>query len=103
MNEEQRNQSAKVVIYGKEYLVHGRGDLEFIRKVAKYVDERMAEIDEEVQTTSIADLAILAALNIAHELFLIRGNSDHSVDDREIHERVIKELSEKINQLINED
>jgi len=92
-------QPVTVTIYGQEYPIRGRGDEEHIRRVADYVDERMALIQEQTQVSSPARLAILTALNIADELFIARREKNRIVSE---FEEKTKELSEVLNQGINE-
>ena len=59
----------KVNIYGNDYPIKGNTDVEYIRRVAKYVDSKMREINKNVSSDSALKVAILAALNITDELF----------------------------------
>jgi cell division protein ZapA len=61
----------KINIYGTEYPIRSdiNSDSEYIRTVADYVDKKMREIDNATQAKSSLKVAILAALNIADELF----------------------------------
>ena len=68
--EEEKKSLVRVSIFGHEYTVKAPADPEYIKKVAEYVSERMKEVEEGLasdQTTS--RIAILAAMNIADELF----------------------------------
>jgi cell division protein ZapA len=93
------DKAVKVTIYGQEYPIRGRGDLEYIKKVARYVDDRMVQIEEQTSITSPSRLAILAALNIADELFTLQRERDQLLNDfetkaREISEYLNREMSE---------
>ncbi|OQX96186.1 hypothetical protein B6I21_01600 [candidate division KSB1 bacterium 4572_119] len=78
----------KVSIYGTEYPIKGSTDAEYIKKVAKYVDQKMREVDKNITIDSSLKVAILAALNITDELFRERdSNNDPST------------IQEKINKL----
>lgn len=59
----------KVNIYGKQYPIRGESDPEYIRRVARFVDAKMCEIDSEAKGLPALKVAILAALNITDELF----------------------------------
>lgn len=69
----QEPESVTVSIYGQEYTLKGGDDSEYVQKVAKFVDERMMEVagisSGNASVTSTAKVAILAAVNIADELF----------------------------------
>jgi len=94
-----QGQPVTVTIYGQEYPIRGRGDEERIRSVAKYVDERMMQIEEQTSVSSPTRLAILAALNIADELFTLRREKERIVSE---FEEKAKELAEALNQGMNE-
>jgi cell division protein ZapA len=59
----------KVEIFGTEYRIKGDANADYIRKVAGLVDEKMRQIADASMTGSVAKIAILAAVNIADELF----------------------------------
>lgn len=58
-----------VSIFGREYKIKGHADKEYIEAMARYVDEKMKELANSSSLPSQDRLAILAALNIADELF----------------------------------
>ena len=62
-----------VEIFGREYKIRGVADESYIQKVASYVDGKMREVSEGSSLPSSDRLAILAALNIADELFQERN------------------------------
>jgi cell division protein ZapA len=60
-------ETIRVVIYDQEYNLRGQLDPEYIRKLARHVDEKMRSIAERTQTVDSLRAAILAAMNIADE------------------------------------
>ncbi|MFH0883857.1 MAG: cell division protein ZapA [bacterium] len=63
----------KVSIFGHSYPIRAKvEDEEYIRAIAKYVDEKMREIDEAMKPNSTMKVAILTALNVADELMTMR-------------------------------
>ncbi|MBD3219479.1 MAG: cell division protein ZapA [candidate division Zixibacteria bacterium] len=64
--------SVKVTIYGEEYPIRGDGDIEFIKKIAAFVDMKMREVAEKSYVKSPKDVSVLAALNIASDLFELK-------------------------------
>ncbi len=66
----------KVKIYGTEYPIKGDSELAYIKQVAEYVDLKMREVNKLAPEVSTLKVAILAALNIADELFKERINSE---------------------------
>jgi len=94
-----KNRAIRVTIYGQEYPIRGRGDEEYIKKVARFVDDRMLQIEDQTAINSPARLAILAALNIADELFRTQQDKDQLVSELESKAR---EISENLNQGMTE-
>jgi cell division protein ZapA len=66
--------SVKVEICGSEYRIRGDADPEHIQEIAHYVDSKMREVSKETSLGSTLKVAILAALNIAGELFRERDD-----------------------------
>ncbi len=64
-----------VEIFGREYKIRGVADEQYIQEVASYVDKKMREVSAGSSLPSQDRLAILAALNIADELFQERKQS----------------------------
>ncbi len=58
-----------VEIYGQRYTLLGDADDQYVRRLAKYVDEQMRAVANGLKTATPSKLAVLAAVNIAHELF----------------------------------
>jgi hypothetical protein len=78
--------SVAVRILGHEYHVRSDGDPERIERVARAVDDAMARIRDRTGTADTLDLAILTALNFAHEL-LGRGATPEGGVDRVVLDR----------------
>jgi cell division protein ZapA len=81
----------KVNIFGSEYSLVADGSEEYLKEVAKYVDKKMRNIDKNQSFKASTKLAILAALNIADELFQERANK----------EKIIKRLNNKTEKMNN--
>jgi len=88
MNNDEGN-VLKVSIYGTEYPIKGATDTEYIRQVAEYVDSKMRDIDQSTSVKSSLKVAILAAINIADELFR----------EREEKRDLVQRFEEKISHL----
>ena len=67
---------AKIQIYGKTYSLKSSSDQMNMEEVAAYVDAKMRELAAARSKTSSADLAVLAALNIAQELIELQKQND---------------------------
>src|SRR5688500_14068405 len=66
----------QVKIYNQTYKFKGDGNGEYITQLAEYVDRRMIEVSSGTLTADSLRVAILAALNIADELFKMRKKLD---------------------------
>lgn len=66
--------TVRVEIFGNEYFVKADGQMEteHVQELAKYVDKKMREVATTTSVVSTAKVGILAALNIADELFTLR-------------------------------
>lgn len=58
-----------VLIYGNTYNVRAEEDRVYIEELARYVDMKMRTLAESTGTEDPLKIAILAALNVADELF----------------------------------
>mgnify|MGYP001596510798 CR=1 FL=1 len=88
---------AKIQIYGKTYSLKSSSDQVSMEEVAIYVDTKMRELAEMRSKTSSADLAVLAALNIAQELMELQSQTEANdkVQDEKIG-RMLEALEEEI-------
>ena len=67
----------QISIFGQEYSVKAPADPKYIQKIAEYVDGKMREVQSGFSSTqSSTRIAILAAMNIADELFNARQSGD---------------------------
>ena len=65
-----------VEIHGQRYPIRTGLDQEYVSRLATYVDEKMRAAADTAPTGDTLRLAVLAALNIADELFRCRdGNT----------------------------
>lgn len=83
--------TTSVVILGRDYKIRTTESEEFVRDVATFVDAMMSRISSKMSSGTTSQIAVLAALNIAEELFRERRNghaspaaeeNGESVDDR---------------------
>lgn len=72
-----------VHIMGREYKIKGFADKDYIIKVAQYVDGKMRELSKNSSVPSHDKIAILAALNIADELFQERQTTTEALSSIE--------------------
>ncbi|MGI6574644.1 MAG: cell division protein ZapA [bacterium] len=59
----------RVRIFNEEYILKGLGNEEYLRKLARYVDRTMNEVKSNNPKLMTAQVAVLAALNIADRYF----------------------------------
>jgi len=73
-----------VQIMGRQYPVESNpGDELYVNRLAQFVEERMADIKGGSKTADTITLAVLAAMNIADELFRMQdgnGNLSNAVE-----------------------
>lgn len=62
----------KVQIYDQIYNINSGEQESYMRELAAYVDEKMNAVAEGTHTVDSLRVAVLAALNIADELFTLR-------------------------------
>jgi cell division protein ZapA len=90
-----KSNTEKVEIFGQEYKIKGAGDPEYIHKIAGYVDSKMREIAHSSGIMSQSRIAILAALNIADELFQTREDKNKVADE-------LSKQAEKLGEILEE-
>jgi cell division protein ZapA len=61
-----------VEIFGQRYPIRTTLDPEYVSRLASYVDEKMRAADDSTPNGDPQRLAVLAALNVADELFRCR-------------------------------
>jgi cell division protein ZapA len=75
--------SVTVEIFGHDYRIRGDVDPDHITEIARYVDMKMKEVAQGTPVGSLAKIGILAALNIAEELFKERNEKRRVMEDVE--------------------
>jgi cell division protein ZapA len=86
-----------VEIFGAVYSVRGTEDPGYLQGLAELVDRKMRDIAQHVSTTETARIAILAALNLADELFRIQKRLEG--ERGEIREKVVA-LTEELTEAL---
>ena len=61
-----------IKIMGDDYVVKGKDDPEYMKKIAAYVETTIMSIAEDNQKLNKCQVAVLAALKLADELHKIR-------------------------------
>ena len=80
-----------VNIFGTDYSLVSDNNEEYLKEIARYLDDKMREIDRSQNLKSVSKVAILAALNIVEELF----------QEREYREKLVSEINEEARNMNN--
>ena len=77
----------QISIFGQDYSVKAPADPEYIQQIAEYVDGKMRDVQSGFTSTqSSTRIAILAAMNIADELFNARQSGD--IDSSSVEQKI---------------
>jgi len=76
----------EVKILGQRYKVRSDEKEEYVQGLAEYLNGQLAEVQKSTRTVATHNLAILAALNIADNLFKLK--QDKSRLGKEVKDRV---------------
>ena len=67
-----RGAQMKIEIYDQMYNVNADQNEEYLKEIASYVDTKMRDVATSTRMVDSVKVAVLAALNIADELFALR-------------------------------
>ena len=83
--------TTRVEIFGTEYSVRADvgAEAQYVQDIAAYVDSKMKEIAEKQQLVSSTKIAILAAINLADEIF----------QEKQRHDKASASVSQKVFEL----
>lgn len=89
----------RLTVFGEEYTVKSKAEASYLRNIAKYVDRHMREISENLpQNQPTLRIAVLAAMNIADELFDLRKEADEL---KQTYDLKATELTNVIDEALN--
>ena len=89
-----------VNILGEEYMIScGPGEEDALRHSAAFLDNRMKEIRTSGKVMSNERIAVMAALNLSHEVLALRDKV--SADDDQLARRM-KTLRDKVELALND-
>ena len=87
-------------VLGKDYRIAcAEEEREDLLESARYVDQKMREIRDTGKVVGMDRIAVMAALNIAHEL--AQANRQNKVSSREVEDRLTR-IQEKINVILED-
>lgn len=76
----------KIDIYDQTYNVNATENEQYVKDLAAFVDAKMREIAEATHTVDSVKVAVLAAVNIADQLFTLRERQQRI--EGPVHQRV---------------
>jgi cell division protein ZapA len=82
-----------VEIHGQRYPIRSSLDQDYVLRLAAYVDEKIAAAADTTPTGDSLRLTVLAALNIADEMFRVREAT------RQKEHEIEHEIAERANEL----
>lgn len=86
--------STEVYILGQKYTIKGDAPEEYIREIASFVDKKLKEVHNSIPNITPVKASILAALDIADELFKLRNEQD-------VMTKTIEEKAERLASLFD--
>ncbi|HHX82296.1 MAG TPA: cell division protein ZapA [Pseudomonadaceae bacterium] len=90
--------SVTITILGRDYQISCPPEGEdALRRSARFLDQQMAKVKSRGGALAYEKIAVLAALNISHDLLIQNQQTDSSVHDSE---RGIRELEQKIDAVL---
>ena len=92
---DQSKNTITVEILGQAYTIRGDADSDYIKELASYVDSQIREVAKKHPNSSPNKLSILAALNIANEVFTLKEKEKNDNLLLEEKTKVLVELLEK--------
>lgn len=97
MAEHTDKETVAVNILDKEYLVASPGDARGeLERSARYLDEKMREIRASGRVFGTERIAVMAALNITHELLQSSGNMPESA------QRTLRDIDERVREALEQ-
>lgn len=92
------NTSVRVEIFDQAYNLRG-SDPDYILKLAEYVDSKMRAVAEQTHTVDTSRVAVLAALNVADELHLLKRGHDSGSNE---YAKRAQNLSDALDEVLQE-
>jgi cell division protein ZapA len=86
-----------VNIFGNEYTIKGVAEPEYIVTLANYLNNKMSEVQDATGIKDPKKIAILAAINIADELF----ESKKQIKDSTVPKEQLQVIRNKVENLIS--
>ena len=79
----------RVNIFGSEYSLVSDDNENYVKEIARYLDEKMRQIDKNITIKSASKIAVLAALNVIDEL----------LQEQKYRQKLIDQLNEEARKI----
>ena len=79
----------RVNIFGSEYSLVSDDNENYVKEIARYLDEKMRQIDKNIAIKSASKIAVLAALNVIDEL----------LQERKYRQKLVDQLNEEVKKI----
>lgn len=89
--------SIKIEICGVEYSLKSDENPQHVEMIAKHVEDRIEKLSGTTQVTSQTKIAVLTALNITADLFVLKKNFQEVCKKLAAYEERSKELCENVD------
>lgn len=90
----------EVTLLGQRFTLRSEQDVAYVHSLANFVSRKLEEIRHQTRTVSSHDLALLAALNIADELFQCeRRNAEARGELREFSQTLLENVDATLESL----
>ncbi len=87
-------------IFGQTLTIKGATEDDYLQTLARFVTDHMERLSKESPLTPMPQVAMLAALNIAHELFALRSQADVREADLDTRTRdLLKSIEEQVQSI----
>ncbi len=92
----------EVEVFGHRFSLQGEGDEAYFHELAEYVDAQMRTLAKQTRTSTPTKLALLAAINVADELFRHKRHKDSGQTEMERRAEILVEtIDEHLESLPN--
>lgn len=86
--------TTEVAIMGQKFMVKSDSNEDYVRRIADFVNGKIAEVMETTNSVASLNVAILAAMNIADEFFKYQNDREQKIGTVE---KKVKDLIELID------
>ncbi|ADL11946.1 cell division protein ZapA [Acetohalobium arabaticum] len=93
---------AKVTIFGDEYVIRAKESAEYIKQVAKCVNQELEEVTEKGARLSRIKMMVLAAMNLADKYYKSLDHEQEIEDKLRDREEELENLTKQYKELTKE-